>query len=117
MRNVLCHVILYKTGLKAVSYHDTLKNDILSIFDYAKFFHKIAETGSPPQLHNIIRFPQTHTTTDTCISVRPKSQRLERTAMYAGARNYNRRPAELKHLPPARLKTKLRSQRLLPPKG
>ena len=81
----------------------------------ANFFHKIVETRTPQQLYSMIRLPRSRNTTDTTLNERPKSQCLERTAIYAGALNYNRLPADIKCLPPTRMKIKLKTKTLKPP--
>ena len=79
----------------------------------AKFMYMIINTGSPPQLYDLIRFPCTCVTTNTCLKITAKTKRLERTAMSSGIINFNRLPVDLRQLPPARLKVKLRNQTLM----
>ena len=82
----------------------------------AKFTHKIIFTNTPAPLSEKIRPPRSRTCADHVVRVRARSNRLERTAIHTGVRNYNRLPPGMKSLPPKKLRKSIKEAVLLPDK-
>ena len=82
----------------------------------ARLVHRVIFSGNPKSINDKIRVPRSRQSAEYAPAVRAKSNRLERTPLYAGITNFNRIPPDMRGLNPKKLGKKLKRTGLKPKK-
>ena len=78
----------------------------------AKFTHRIIKSEEPKILYNKVKAPRSRLAAEHILNEVPKSNRLERTPLQTGMKNFNRMTLEMKQATPKKLTKILKKQKL-----
>ena len=109
VRGSYCYMESIKSIMKSVGWK--LPQETLDQSS-AKLIHKVMHTKEPCDIYNLIKVPRSRACADVSLKYAPKSDRLKRSTIYSGIKNYNRIPQDLRNLKPKKLKAKLNLKNL-----
>ena len=113
VKNVFCYMQSIKNIMTSLEWK--LPAEVVDEAS-AKFTHRIIKSEEPKILFNKTKAPRSRQAADHTLNEVPKTNRLERTPLHIGMKNFNRMTLAMKQATPRKLTKIMKKQKLKEPK-